>query len=109
MSGRNLIAFLRTVASRADLLDALKLQGKDQVIAAAAAFGLAFTEAEFDRLIWDLEIRLAARRGEPFDAHFALWETMWGKHYLDYLVLDMMPALDDADVEAVLASGTTAG
>jgi hypothetical protein len=104
MSERNLITFLRTVAIRADLLDALKLLSKDEVMATAAACGLPFTEAEFDRLIWDLEIRLAAKRGEPFDAHFALWETMWGKHYFDYLVIDMMASLDDGDIEAVLAT-----
>ena len=107
MSERNLIRFLRTVAIRADVLDALKERSKDEVIAAAAAFGLPFTEAEFDRVIWDLEIRLAEKRGEPFDAHFPLWETMWGKHYFDYLVLDMMPSLTDADVDAVI--GATEG
>ena len=104
MSERNLIAFLRTVAIRADLLDALKRRSKDEVIAAAAAFGLPFTEAEFDRLIWGLELRLAEKRGEPFDAHFPLWETMWGRHYFDYLVVDMMPSLDETDFEAVLAT-----
>jgi hypothetical protein len=107
MSERNLIRFLRTVAIRADVLDALKERSKDEVVAAAAAFGLPFTEAEFDRVIWDLEIRLAEKRGEPFDTHFPLWETMWGKHYFDYLVLDMMPSLTDADVDAVI--GATEG
>jgi Nif11 domain len=104
MSERNLIAFLRTIAVRADVLEALRERSKDEVIATAAAFGLPFTEAEFDRLIWDLEIRLAEKRNEPFDAHFPLWETMWGKHYFDYLVLDMMPSLTDEDVEQVLAA-----
>lgn len=102
MSERNLIAFLRTVAIRQDVLGALKQQSKDEVLAAAAAFGLPFTEAEFDGLVWDLEIHLAEKRGEPFDAHFPLWETMWGKHYFDYLVIDMIPSLTDEDVEAVL-------
>jgi hypothetical protein len=52
---------------------------------------------------------LAGKRGENFDAHFPLWETMWGKHYFDYLVADMMPSLDDADIEAVLAATPGAG
>jgi len=104
MSGRNLITFLRTVAPRVDVLDSLKTRSKADVIAAAAGFGLPFTEDEFDTLIWDLEIRLAGRRGEPFDPHFALWETMWGKHYLEYLVVDLIPSLTNADVEAVMAA-----
>jgi hypothetical protein len=107
MSERNLIAFLRTVAIRADVLGALGTRSKDDVIAAATTYGLPFTEAEFDRLIWDLEIRLAEKRGEPFDAHFPLWETMWGKTYFEYLVVDMMPGFDDADIEAVLANYST--
>ena len=36
---------LGTVAARADVLDSLKVLGKDEVIAAAAGFGLPFTEA----------------------------------------------------------------
>jgi hypothetical protein len=76
MTERNLIAFLQTVALRADVLESLEWLSKDEVMAAAAAFGLPFTEAEFDRLIWDLEAHLAAKRGEAFDAHFPLWETM---------------------------------
>ena len=40
MSTGNLIAFLRTVAARADLLVVLATKSKDEVIAAAADFGL---------------------------------------------------------------------
>lgn len=103
MSGANLVDFLRTVAVRADLLDSLKVQSKAEVVAAAAAVGLPFTESEFDSVIWDLEVKLAEKRGEAFDAHFPLWETMWGRYYLEYLVLDMLPSFTDADLEAVLA------
>jgi hypothetical protein len=103
MSGANLVDFLRTVAVRADLLDSLKVQSKADVVAAAAAVGLPFTEREFDAVIWDLEVQLAQKRGEPFDAHFPLWETMWGRYYLEYLVLDMLPSFTDAELEAVRA------
>ncbi len=104
MSERNLVAFLRTVAIRADILDALAGRNKDEVIATAAAFSLPFTEAEFDRLIWDLEAHLAAKRNENFDAHFPLWETMWGQSYFAYLVKDMIPSLTQADIDAVIAA-----
>ena len=50
MSERNLIAFLQDVAIRADVLGMLEWLSKDEVIEAAESFGLAFTEAEFDRL-----------------------------------------------------------
>ena len=80
----------------------LKVRSKDEVIAAAADFGLPFTEPEFDSLIWNLEAHLAARRGEKFDAQFPLWQTMWGKYYLEYLVVDLIPALGQADFDAVM-------
>ncbi len=104
MSERNLVDFLRSVAIRADLLDALAKRSKDDVISAAAAFGMPFTEAEFDRLIWDLEVHLAAKRNENFDPHFPLWETMWGQSYFEYLVKDMIPSLTQPDFEAVIAA-----
>ena len=104
MSARNLIDFLRTVAVRADVLESLKVRSKDEVIAAAIKFGLPFTEAEFDSLIWDLEAHLAAKRGENFDQQFPLWQTMWGKYYLEYLVIDLIPSLEDADFDAVMSA-----
>ena len=94
MSDQNVIEFLRLLGSRPDLLDDLKVKSKDEVIAAAAAHGLPFAEADFDPLIWGLEVRLADKRGEPFDAQFPLWQTMWGQYYLEYLALDLVPALD---------------
>ncbi|WP_449062741.1 hypothetical protein [Planomonospora algeriensis] len=98
MSEANVIEFLRTVAVRPDLLETLKTRGKDEVMAAAAGFGLPFAEADFDTLVWDLERRLAERRGEPFDGTFPLWQTMWGRYYLEYLVVDLVPGLQEADL-----------
>jgi len=91
----NLMAFLRTLGERPDLLDEMKVRGKDEVIAAAAALGFPFTAAEFDRLVWDLEGRLADRRGEAFDAHFPLWRTLWGRHYLEVIAVDLLPSLTE--------------
>jgi hypothetical protein len=91
----NVILFLRQVRDRAELLDALKAQSKDDVVAAAAGLGLAFTEAEFDAYVWDAEVRLAQRRGEAFDWRFPLWQTMWGSYYLEYLVTDLLSSLEE--------------
>lgn len=104
MSERNLIAFLQTVAVRADVLGALEWLEKDDVIAAAAAFGLEFSEPEFDGLIWALEEHLAATRGEAFNGHFALWETMWGQSYFSYLAKDVITSLTPSDIEAVIGA-----
>ncbi|HET9516456.1 MAG TPA: Nif11-like leader peptide family natural product precursor [Actinoplanes sp.] len=89
------IDFLRLLSGRPDLLDVLKVRNKDDVLAAAAAHGFTFTEAEFDECVWDAEMRLALRRGEAFDAHFPLWQTMWGRYYLEYLVADLVSSLEE--------------
>lgn len=104
MSDRNVIAFLSTVAARADILDSLKVRSKDEVIATAADFGFPFAESEFDRLIWNLELHLAEKRGEAFDAQFPLWQTMWGKYYFEYVVMDLMPSFTEADFDAVIGA-----
>ncbi len=101
MSGRNVVDFLCQVASRPQVLASLKIKSKAEVIEAATDFGLPFTEPEFDSVVWTLEVRLAGRRGEKFDAHFPLWATMWGQYYLEYLVTDMMASLGEADFGAV--------
>ena len=104
MRKRNVIDFLRTAAARAEVLESLKIKSKREVIEAATAFGFPFSEADFDSLIWDLEAYLAKKRGERFDANFPLWQTMWGKYYLEYLVIDMIPSFEEADFEAVLTA-----
>ena len=95
MSSKNVIEFLRTVAVRPDLLDSLKYRTKDEVIQAAESFGFPFTNQEFDDLIWDLEAKLAGVRGENFDGTFPLWQTMWGRYYLEYLVVDLIPSFQE--------------
>lgn len=102
MSGQNVIEFLQVVAARSDVLNSLKTKPKQEVIEAAKAFGFPFSEKEFDTLVWDLEARLAKKRGEAFDAHFPLWQTMWGAYYLEYLVLDVIPSLEEAGIETNL-------
>ena len=98
MSTSNLIAFLRTLAGQSDLLEVLATKGKYGIIAAAADLDLPFTESELDTEIWDLERRLAARRGEAFDAEFGLWRTMWGQFYLEYIVNDLLTSLEEANL-----------
>jgi hypothetical protein len=89
------LGFLRLMGDRAELLDTLKVRSKDDVLAAAGDLGFAFTEDEFDAYVWDAEVRLAQWRGEPFDAHFPLWQTMWGRYYLEYLVTDLISSLEE--------------
>ena len=106
MSSRNVIDFLHAVATRQSILDRLKVMSKDEVIAAAATLGFPFEESEFDALVWNLEAHLASKRGEAFDAHFPLWQTMWGQYYLEYLVTDLMSSFTEADFTDVMITGT---
>ncbi|MFI9836680.1 Nif11 family protein [Nonomuraea sp. NPDC051941] len=95
MSEANVIGFLRGLAERPDLVDRLKDKSKDEVIAAAAAAGQPFTAQEFNSLIWELEGRLAHERGEEFNERFPLWGLLWGRYYLEFLVFDLVPSLDE--------------
>lgn len=105
MSDRNVIEFLRALATQADLLEHLKTLRKDEVITTAEQLGYPFTEAEWDPLIWGLESYLAEKRGEKFDTHFPLWRTMWGKYYLEFLVTDVLPSFTAADFDMVMTAG----
>jgi hypothetical protein len=96
MSRKNVIYFLHTLAARPDVLDTLKVKSKAEVMTVAAGFGFPFTEDEFNELVWSLEQRLASRRNEAFDATFPLWQTMWGRYYLEYLVIDLIPSFQEA-------------
>lgn len=95
MSEANIVEFLRGLAAQPELCDRLKDKSKDKVIEAAAKAGHPFTAEEFNSFIWDLEDRLAQRRGEPFDQRFPLWQLLWGKYYLEFLVFDLVPSLTE--------------
>lgn len=105
MTISNVITFLQISAARSDLLEYLKTKSKDEVIATASQIGSPFTETEFNSLVWNLEVYLAEKRKEKFDASFSLWSTMWGKYYLEYLVLDLIPSFEEADLRAVMSAG----
>jgi hypothetical protein len=109
MSEQNVTGFFRMLGDRPDLLDALKTQDKEQVIAAAADLGFPFAAAEFERLVWDLEARLAETRGEAFDGHFPLWQAMWGHYYLETLVVDLLPSLLETRLLDISAAPETRG
>jgi hypothetical protein len=96
MSADNIWGFLRMLAAKPDVLESLRFHGVDEVIAAAAELGYPFSKDEYDPLVWGKEEELAAKRGEEFGFGFALWQTMWGTTYLDYLVADLVPALEEA-------------
>lgn len=78
--------FLQSLGQRPRELDRLRSLPKGDVLVFAADHGFALSEADFDETLWQAEIAIAARIGEPFDFGCSMWETMWGKHYLDYLV-----------------------
>ena len=98
MTNSPVIEFLRTVGGRPDILDSLKVRGKDDVIAAAAGLGYPFSSEEFNTIVWQLEEQLAAERGEQFDGQFPLWQLMWGKYYLEYLVIDLIPSFQETQL-----------
>lgn len=91
MGNSDVLRFLRELGRNPDLLAEYAMAPKETVLALATQQGYGFEEAEFDTTLWETEAALAARIGEPFDFSCSMWETMWGKSYLEYLALTVAP------------------
>ena len=98
MAASDLLDFLGVLRSQRELLRDLNTRTKDEVCEIASRMGYSFTGADFDQTIWPLEIELATKRGEEFGPHFSLWHLMWGRHYLEFVVDDVLPSFADADL-----------
>ena len=96
MSTANVPEFLRYLAANPNQRKELETQAKEYVIWWAGELGFDFSETEFDTLIWNSEQQLAEFRGDKFDATFPLWDLMWGKYYLEYLVTDLAPSCTES-------------
>ena len=99
MNNPEVFQFLAGLVRTPDILAALATEPKEAVLAEARTQGYTFDEAMFDSTLWETEIILAKRIGEPFDFSCSMWETMWGKAYLEYLATVVAPI-------ALLASET---
>ena len=100
MAKTEVVKFLKAMAQNANLKDELKVKQKEAVLNDARRI-FNFTEQEFDDVVWDLEGLLAQKRGEEFDLNFSLWETMWGKYYLEFVIDNVVGSLSDQDLEQV--------
>lgn len=98
MADSNVVAFLRELKRRPQTLDKLKTAPKEDVLLAAADLGLPFADADFNTVVWNLEERLAAARGEEFSGAFPLWRLLWGQYYLEFLVNDLIPSLAETKI-----------
>jgi hypothetical protein len=98
MPDSNVIGFLRELRRRPGTLDELKQSAKQDVLDAAARLGFPFSDADFNSVVWELEERLAAARGEKFSESFTLWTLLWGRYYLEFLVNDLVPSLAETKI-----------
>jgi hypothetical protein len=104
MAKINVFRFFHDLGEKPDQVMDLRTRSKADVLVHANRNGYEFTESEFDDAIWGVEIYMAEKLGETFDFSFSLWETMWGKYYLEYLVDDVVGAISDEDVAEFLAT-----
>jgi len=94
--------FLQDLAHKPEQVAVLRTLSKLEVLTHAHQSGYDFSEAEFDEAIWDIEVYLSKKLGETFDSSFSLWETMWGKYHLEFLVDNSVGAVTNQDIEAFL-------
>lgn len=104
MSKREVIEFLKILYHQPELLLKLKKLPKQDVLDYAKQMGHDFTQQDFDDTVWNLEIFLANKLGENFDLKFSLWETMWGKYYLDFVVNNVINCITEQDINVFLTS-----
>lgn len=102
MARTEVINFLQTLVRQPELQTKLKTLSKPEVLAYAEQAGYKFTEQEFDDTVWGIEIFLANKLGENFDLTFSLWETMWGKYYLEYLAANVIDSLSQKEIDEFL-------
>ena len=88
----NVFHFLGGLANDPETLRTLGKKSKAEVLSESRARGYVFEETTFDATLWETEIKLAGLIGEPFDFSCSMWETMWGKSYLEYLSKVVSPA-----------------
>ena len=81
----NVFRFLVDLAKNPEKLKVLGKSSKAEVLTEARLLGYTFDDTIFDATMWETEIKLAELLGEPFDFSCSMWETMWGKSYLEYL------------------------
>lgn len=103
MAMREAFRFMQELAAQPDVLATLRDKPKSTVLRYAHANKYDFSEAEFDDCMWGIEIFLANKIGENFDFDFSLWETMWGNYYLEFLVVNSIGAVTNADIDAFIA------
>jgi len=72
----------------------LRHANKEKVLETARELGYVFTEEQYDHTLFGFEEQLAKNIGEEFsDPTFTLWNLMWGKTYLDYLLDGIVPII----------------
>jgi len=98
MSRKEVTKFLKALDCQPELLLKLRELPKQEVLSYANQSGYGFTQQEFDDTVWGLEIFLANKLGEKFDLTFSLWETMWGKYYLEFVVNNVIDCLSQEDI-----------
>lgn len=86
MNNENVFHFLKSLTHQSEVRAALRIKPKTELLQYASEAGFDFSEKDFDDTIWEFEIELAGKLNEKFDLSFSLWETMWGRNYLDYLI-----------------------
>lgn len=102
MAKSEVINFLQDLVRQPELQNELKTLSKQDVLSYAKQSGYQFTEQEFDEVAWGIEILLADKLGEKFDLTFSVWETMWGKYYLEYLVSNVVDCLSEREIKEFL-------
>lgn len=94
MFNQKVIDFLKDLTNNEEARQILRNKPKEEVLAFARNMGFEFPEKDFDDTIWGYEQQLAEKLNQNFDLSFGLWETMWGRNYLDYLIDNLISTYD---------------
>jgi hypothetical protein len=104
MSQESFVKFLS--AARRSVAMKTRYDGRNlsELLFHARNEGYAFTAEEVAAVVGALEANvILVKDGDPFDGSSRLWQQMWGRHHLEYLVDHVVARHTDAELTSLIA------
>ncbi|QHG20424.1 Nif11-like leader peptide family natural product precursor [Nostoc sp. ATCC 53789] len=104
MSKENVINFLRACTNDTALLEKFEQKNLPEVILHAKSLGYGFSSEELSAVIGSMEAQIITEKmGEEINAYSSLWQRMWGKYRLQYVVEELFRTFSNMELKQFLS------